>query len=445
MKTTHLAVVILAAGKGTRMKSDLPKVLHPLAGKPMLWHVLKATQGLKPAHTVVITGHGAEAVEAAVSGEFDGLSFARQTEQKGTGHAVQQAEAALKGFTGNVLIVCGDVPLVRTEALQAFAESHIAAGNAVSVASAVVDDPTGLGRMIRDEQGKLQAIREHKDCTPAEVAICESNTGIYAVQAAHLFALLAKVTPNNTQKELYLTDIIAHGLAAGLKVDALNIPQAATELGGVNTKVQLAASETVIQNRLRTFHMLNGVTLQDPATTYFSTDTQIGADVVVGPGAVFGPRVVVASGTHILPHCVLEDCTVGADSRIGPFARLRPGTKLDSHVHIGNFVEVKNSVVGHGTKANHLTYLGDANIGADVNVGAGTITANYNRKTGKKSRTTIGNGSSIGAHTTLVAPVKLGNVATTGAGTTVRSDVADNALAVTKTEILVKPNYDKRS
>lgn len=247
--SSPLAVIVLAAGKGTRMKSDLPKVLHPLAGKPMIWHVLTAAHAMNPTRTVVITGHGADAVEAAIASDFPAVQFARQTEQKGTGHAVQQAAAALNGFTGTILILCGDVPLMQPAALQAFVAQHHGRGNAISVASAVVDDPTGLGRMLRDNTGKLLTIREQKDCTEAERAITECNTGIYAVSTAALWPTLAKLQPNNVQHELYLTDIIPLGLAAGLPVDALTIPQDAGELGGVNTPEQLAASERIYLNR----------------------------------------------------------------------------------------------------------------------------------------------------------------------------------------------------
>lgn len=441
-----LAAIVLAAGKGTRMKSNLAKVLHPLAGQPMLAHVLAALTPLAPAHTVVVTGHMADDVEAAIKPAFPHATFVRQEQQNGTGHAVQQAEqqqSPLATFTGTVLIVCGDVPLVQTEALAGFLGQHHQQGNAVSVACANVANPTGLGRILRDANGNLLTIREQKDCSADEAAICEVNTGIYAVDATHLFQLLAQVGNTNSQGEYYLTDIVPLGLKAGLKVGALPIAQPAEELAGVNTRVQLAAAEATIQNRLREAHMLAGVSLMDPATTYFSMDTVIGPDTTVGAGVVFGPGVSIAGGVTIHPFCHLSGCTIETGAQVGPFARTRSGTHLGENVELGSFVVTKKASIGKGTKAKQLNCLVDCTIGSGVNIGAGAMIANYHHFRKEKCETVIKDDASIGSTSTLVAPVTVGEKAFVGAGTTLRNDVPDNALAVSKSEFIIKQGYGK--
>lgn len=438
----NIAVIVLAAGKGTRMKSALPKVLHPLAGKPMLGHVLSAAQALKPKHTVVITGYGAAEVETYCDAEFPGTLYARQTEQKGTGHAVMQAEKALKNFTGTVIIAYGDIMLGSCpHTLPTLLEQHAKNPKGLTMLTAQVENPTGFGRLIK--KGKTWVNVEEKDCTPAQRKITTVNPCLYAVSAPLLFKLLKKVKPNNAQKEYYLTDIIELTHKHKLTVHAHAV-EATRALIGINSRAELATMEAEVQSALRTHHMANGVTLTDPTTVYFSLDTQIANDTTIGQHVIFGPGVKLEGNVTVLPFCHMEGCVVRSGARIGPFARIRPTSEIGENAHVGNFVEIKNTRFGAASKANHLTYVGDADVGADVNFGAGTITANYNRKTGKKSRTTIGKGASLGSNTVLVAPVTLGARATTGANTTVRQTVEDDALAVTAAQTVIKPNYSKR-
>lgn len=426
MTLTHtgLAVLILAAGKGTRMKSDTPKILHKLASREMVLHVLAATAPFEADRTVVITGHGADAVEACVAGAYPNTKFIRQTEQLGTGHAVLQAKQALAGFEGTVLILYGDVPLIGTPAIDQFLVDHAEANNAITVASALVENPTGLGRMLRAEDGALLGIQEHKDCDETQLDINEINVGFYAVDAAHLFPLLEKVTNDNAQEEYYLPDIIQLALAEKLAVDATYFEQDPAELTGINNCIQLAEAETILQDRYRIHHMTNGATLIDPATTYFSWDTQLGSDVTVYPNVYFAEKVTVGNG-----------CSVG------PFAHLRPNTTLDEKVKVGNFVELKAATIGAGSKVNHLSYIGNANIGDGVNIGAGTIVANYHHFKKEKHATVVKDGASLGANTVLVAPVTVGEKAFVGAGTVVRKDVEDNTLIVSKTKSVIKKDY----
>lgn len=436
------AVIVLAAGKGTRMKSALPKVLHPLAGFPMLWHVLTAAQTLKPARTVVITGYGAEQVEAYATQHFPGTLFARQKEQKGTGHAVMQAEKALKGHTGPVVIVYADIMLsTRPDVLPTLMAQHAKNASGLTLLTAEVTNPSGFGRIFIHE-GRLINVEE-KDCTPEQRAITTVNPCIYAVSGPLLWKLLGQVTNHNAQKEYYLTDILQLAAENGATVSACNVPAERPEIG-MNSRAEIAVMELLWQTRRRQEMMNAGVTLADPATVYFSADTHIGADTTIGQHVVFAPGVTVADNVTILPFCHFEGCTVAPGARIGPFARIRPASAIGPDAHIGNFVEIKNSTIGKGTKAGHLTYVGDADVGANVNFGAGTITANFNSKTGKKSRTAIGDESSLGSNTVLVAPVKLGKGSYTGANTTVRADTKPHSLTVTKAETISKPGYSKK-
>ncbi|HEX2859384.1 MAG TPA: bifunctional UDP-N-acetylglucosamine diphosphorylase/glucosamine-1-phosphate N-acetyltransferase GlmU [Alphaproteobacteria bacterium] len=437
----ELAVIVLAAGKGTRMKSELPKVLHPVAGTPMLHHVLGAVERLEPARTLVVVGFGADKVEAATRGAFPAVEYVLQKQQNGTGSAVLACEAALKDFKGNVLVVYGDVMLNSCpHTLPALVEASAKNAKGLTLLAADVADPTGFGRLFK--KGGAWVNVEEKDCTPAQRKTTTANPGIYTLPAAALWPLLRQLKPNNKQGELYLTDIIELAAKAKLKVNVVPV-EATRELMGINTRQELANMEMEVQDQLRSMHMENGVTLLDPYTVYFAMDTDIANDVVIEPNVVFGPKVIVDSNVLIRAFSHVEGAHIGKGSTVGPFARLRPGAELAGGVHIGNFVEIKNSTVGAGSKVNHLSYIGDTTMGADVNVGAGSITANYNKKTGKKSKTIIGDGASLGSHTTLVAPVTMGKNAVTGAGTVVRESIEPGALAVAKPHVLVKKNYNK--
>ena len=437
----NLAVIILAAGKGTRMKSALPKVLHGFAGRPMLGHLLAALQPLKPARTVVITGFGAEAVEDYCTSHFPATEFVRQTEQKGTGHAVQVCEPVLGKHTGPVVILYGDVMLnIRADVLPTLLKEHAINAQGLTLLAASVADPTGLGRMFEDK-GRVRIVEE-KDCNEAERQVKTANPGIYAVHGPALWPLLKQLKTNNAQAELYLTDIVELAPANGTKVRMCKVPAERAEMG-INSRAELAAMDALWQTRKRAELMASGVTLIGPETCFFSHDTVIGADSVVGPFVVCGAGVKVEGNVTILPFTHLEGCTVLSGARVGPFARLRPTTIVGENAHIGNFVELKNTQFGAGSKANHLSYVGDATVGADVNLGAGTITANYNSKTKEKSHTTIGDKASTGSHTVLVAPVDMGQGSMTGAGTVVRKPIADYSLVTDAKEQLVKANYGK--
>jgi len=438
-ESSPLAVIILAAGKGTRMKSSLVKVLHPYLGMPMLWHSLQAAQTLKPTRTVVITGHQADDVEAFCSKHFPGTEFARQNEQRGTGHAVRQAEPLLKTHQGPVVIIYADIMLAtRPDVLPTLMQRHAANAQGLTLLTARVENPTGLGRVFM-KNGALVNVEE-KDCTPEEKSVTTVNPCIYAVGGPLLFDLLGKVTNRNAQNEYYLTDIIELAHRGNHPVIATEVACARPELG-MNSRAEIAAMENLWQQRKRSEMMAAGVTLTDPATVWFSVDTEVEADVTIGQNVVFGPGVRVEGGAAILPFCHLEGATIRSGATVGPFARLRPTTEIGENAHIGNFVEIKNSRVGAATKAGHLSYVGDATVGADVNFGAGTITANYNKKTGKKSRTVIGSHSSLGSHTVLVAPVTLAPHTTTGAGTVVRADTEAHSLVVSQPPQKVKPGY----
>ncbi len=437
----NIAVIILAAGKGTRMKSAMPKVLHPMAGMPMLGHVLHAAKSLNPAKTVVITGYGADDVEAYATKNFTGVTFARQTEQLGTAHAIMQAESALAGFTGTAVILYADIMLgTRSDVLPTLMEQHKANASGLTLLTANVSNPTGLGRIFL--QNGIVVNVEEKDCTPEQRAITTVNPAIHALPASLLFSLLHQVKNDNAQKEYYLPDIIALAHKAGSTVVTAEVTCERPELG-MNSRAEIAEMETVWQNRKRAAFMASGVTLVDPSTVYFSADTVIEPDTTIHQNVIFGAGVTVGTGTVIMPFCHLEDTIFGKNTRIGPFARSRAGSELKDDSHIGNFVEVKKSTLGVGTKAGHLTYIGDATVGDKVNFGAGTITANFNKKTGVKSKTIIGNNASLGSNTVLVAPVSLGDSAYTGAGTVVRGDIEEGALIVSKPEQVIKKNYAK--
>ncbi|RZF65799.1 bifunctional UDP-N-acetylglucosamine diphosphorylase/glucosamine-1-phosphate N-acetyltransferase GlmU [Sphingomonas populi] len=422
-----LAAIILAAGKGTRMKSDLHKVLHPVAGRPMLLHLLASVESLAPERVVVVTGAGREQVEAAVAPL--GATTALQAEQLGTGHAVAQAEAALAGFDGAVLILYGDVPLVSAATMRRMLDRLAADdGPATVVLGFRPTDPAAYGRIIADADGRIAKMVEYKDASPDERAQTLCNSGLMAVRSADLFPLLAKVGNDNAAGEYYLPDIVM--LAASEGRTSVVIETDAVEVAGVNSRAELAAVEASWQQARRAAAMADGATLIAPETVWFAHDTVIGRDVVIEPNVVFGPGTTIADGVTLRAFSHIEGATVASGAIIGPYARLRPGAVVGEDAHVGNFVEMKKAVLGKGAKANHLTYLGDAEIGAGANIGAGTITCNYDGY--NKSLTRIGAGAFIGSNSSLVAPVSIGDGALIAAGSVITADVPADALAVAR-------------
>jgi bifunctional UDP-N-acetylglucosamine pyrophosphorylase / glucosamine-1-phosphate N-acetyltransferase len=436
-----LSVVILAAGQGKRMNSHLPKVLQPLAGKPLLRHVVDTARALQPAALHVVYGHGGDQVRAAF--EADGLQWALQAEQKGTGHAVMQAMPAIPD-DHLVLVLYGDVPLLGAATLRKLLE--LAADGQLALLTVMLADPTGYGRILRDQSGSVEAIVEQKDASAAQLKIREGNTGVLAVTAGPLRKWLKQLRSDNAQGEYYLTDIVAMAVQDKTAVRPM-VAASETEVLGVNDKLQLAELEAALRRERAVAAMRAGATLVDPARFDQRGELTLGRDVLIDVNVVFEGRVVLGDRVRIGPHCVLRDMTVGADTHIvshcvleqsdvgagcsiGPFARLRPGAKLADGVHLGNFVEVKNSSVGKGSKANHLTYIGDATVGAGVNVGAGTIVCNYDGA--NKSRTVIEDGAFIGSGTMLVAPVTIGANATTAAGSTITRDAPAGKLTLAR-------------
>jgi bifunctional UDP-N-acetylglucosamine pyrophosphorylase/glucosamine-1-phosphate N-acetyltransferase len=434
-----VAVIVLAAGQGTRMNSDRPKVLHPLAGAPLLAHALAAARALDPARVVVVAGHEATAVAAATAELDPEAMVAIQAEQRGTADAVRAAAAALADFAGDVLVLYGDTPFVRPETLAAMLDAR-AAGAAVVALGFEAAEPGGYGRLVLGPDGGLDAIVEAKDATPAEAAIRLCNSGVIAADAALLFELLAEVRPDNAKGEYYLTDVVALARARGLAAAAIRCPEAETL--GVNSRADLAAAEAAFQVRARSQALSNGATLTDPATVWFALDTVIGRDVEIGPNVAFGPGVTVESGATIRAFCHLEGCHVSRGAVVGPFARLRPGAELAEDVHVGNFVEIKNAIVDEGAKVNHLSYVGDARVGARANVGAGAITCNYDGVF--KHRTEIGAGAFVGSNAALVAPVRIGARAVIAAGSVITGDVPDDALALARGRQTVKAGLGAR-
>jgi len=456
-----LDVVVMAAGKGTRMKSSLPKVLHRVAGKAMVRHVLDTVESLSPRRVVLITGHGAEAVEANLAAhplsQGGQLQFARQMPQLGTGHAVQQAVPLLPD-DGVVLILNGDVPLIAGDTVQALVQA--CAGQHLALLTVVLDDPTGYGRILRDGEAVL-GIVEHKDATDAQRAITETYTGIMALPAAHLKTWLGRLRNDNSQHEYYLTDIVAMAVADGVGV--LGLPTTdEVQVAGVNSPQQLAALERACQARRAEALMADGVRLADPARLDVRGTLQCGSDVEIDVNCVFEGQVVLGDGVRIGAHCVIANARiaagavihpfthiegekagvqVGPGSLIGPFARLRPGAVLGAEVHIGNFVEVKNSTLADGAKANHLAYLGDATVGERVNYGAGSITANYDGA--NKHRTVIEADVHVGSNCVLVAPITVGAGGTVGGGSTLTKDTPPGALSVSRARQVSIPNWQR--
>jgi bifunctional UDP-N-acetylglucosamine pyrophosphorylase / glucosamine-1-phosphate N-acetyltransferase len=439
--STEIAAIILAAGKGTRMKSDIHKVLHPIAGRPMLMHLMASVDALSPAKKVVVVGSGKEQLEAALDGT---AALAVQEPQLGTGHAVQMAEGALAGFSGDVLILYGDVPFVPTATMQAMVNRLNAPdAPAVVVLAFEAADPTGYGRVIVEGakgQERIVKMVEQKDASATEKAVCLCNSGLMAVKAADLFALLSRVTDDNAQKEFYLTDIV--NIANGDGRACVAVSTDAFDVTGINSRAQLAEMESAWQARRRLQAMEDGATLVAPETVWFAHDTVVGRDVVIEPNVFFGPGVAIADGATIRAFSHIEGASVGPGCEVGPFARLRPGAVLEEKAKIGNFVEVKKARMGKGAKANHLSYIGDADVGAKANIGAGTITCNYDGYF--KYQTVIGEGAFIGSNSALVAPVKIGRDAIVGAGSTVTRDVADGELRLVRADQSVKPGWADR-
>ncbi|TAM06576.1 MAG: UDP-N-acetylglucosamine diphosphorylase/glucosamine-1-phosphate N-acetyltransferase [Paraburkholderia sp.] len=447
-------IVILAAGMGKRMHSALPKVLHPLAGRPLLSHVLDTARTLEPTRLVVVIGHGADAVRAAVAAPD--VQFAVQHEQRGTGHALAQA-LPLLDTSVPTLVLYGDVPLTRASTLKRLADAARVAGEKAGygILTVTLDDPAGYGRIVRDAAGKVVRIVEQKDASEAERRIAEINTGIIITPSAPLASWLAALKNDNAQGEFYLTDVVEHAIAAGHPVVTAQ-PDDEAETLGVNSKQQLAELERVYQRNVAESLLVAGVTLADPSRIDVRGTLACGRDVFIDVNCVFEGDVTLADNVTIGPNCVIRQAAIGAGTRIdaythienarvgaqavlGPYARLRPGTQLADEVHVGNFVEIKNANIGHGSKANHLSYVGDADVGAGVNIGAGTITCNYDGA--NKHRTVIGDNVFVGSDTQLVAPVRVGRGVTIAAGTTVWKDVADDMLVLNEKSQVSKSGY----
>jgi bifunctional UDP-N-acetylglucosamine pyrophosphorylase/glucosamine-1-phosphate N-acetyltransferase len=438
-----LSVVILAAGQGKRMNSDLPKVLQPLAGQPLLQHVISAARGVNPDNIYVVYGHGGAQVQAALAHE--NVEWILQAEQLGTGHAVMQAMCVIPD-DHTVLVLYGDVPLIRSGTLQKLVAA--AGEGALAMLTVNLEDAAGYGRIVRDSQGAVSAIIEHKDATPEQLQIREVNSGLMAAAAGPLREWLLGLGRNNTQREYFLTDVVAGAVQANTRVDAI-LAANPTEVAGVNDKIQLAQVEAGHRRARAEELMLAGATLADPTRVDIRGDVQVGRDVFIDVNAVLIGKVHLAAGVKVGPNCVIADSKVGEGTeifansvidhaivaqhcRIGPFARLRPGTVMHREVHIGNFVEVKNTEIGAGSKANHLTYLGDSRVGKGVNVGAGSITVNYDGA--NKWPTLIEDGASIGSGSMLVAPVRIGVGATIGAGSTITASTPDNKLTLERSK-----------
>jgi len=434
-----VAAIVLAAGKGTRMKSDLHKVLHPIAGRPMLAHLLASLAELRPAKTVVVVGEGREQVEPVVAGL--GAEIAVQQPQFGTAHAVQQAQGALAGFDGDLLILYADTPFVTAETMRRM-QSRLAEADApaVVVVASRPADPKHYGRILASADGTIEKMVEYKDASEAERALDLCNSGVMAVRSADLWPLLARVGNANAAGEFYLPDIVMLAAQDGRRSAAIEVP--AAEVEGINSRAELAGQEAAWQQRRRARMMADGVSLVAPETIWFSHDTIIGRDTVVEPNVVFGPGVTVGERVKIRGFSHLEGATIAAGAEIGPYARLRPGAEIGEGAKVGNFVEVKQARLGKGAKANHLSYLGDADIGEGANIGAGTITCNYDGFF--KYRTNIGAGAFIGSNSALVAPVSIGPGALVAAGSVITRDVAEDAVALARGEQTEKPGRAKR-
>ena len=448
------AALIVAAGKGTRMKSGLVKVLHELAGMPMLGWPLSAARQAGAGRIVVVAGHQADLVQQSFSSDA-GIALALQEEQLGTGHAVSCAMGQLDGLSGSVLILCGDTPLLTGDTLRRLTEAHAAASVAVTVLTARFARPFGYGRIVRDADGRVRRIVEQKDAAPTELAIDEVNSGIYCMDLAFLRAHIGRLGSENAQKEYYLTDLVGIAVAEHAGCAAVMVDDS-EEIMGVNDRVQLAYAARLLRQRINRQVMLSGVTLVDPEQTYIDAGVQIGPDTTIWPGSVLRGQTVIGAGCTLESNVQITDCTladqvtikagsilsdavVGEKAAVGPMSHLRPGSVLGAQVKIGNFVETKKIVMGAGSKASHLTYLGDAEIGSDVNIGCGTITCNYDGK--NKHKTVIGDRVFVGSDVQLVAPVRVGAGALIAAGTTVTADVPPDSLAISRTPQVNKEGW----
>lgn len=435
--SSQVSLIVLAAGMGTRMNSDAPKVLHCVAGSPMLHHALNAGRSLSPDRTVIVTGHGAEAVAKSARAFDDAVETVLQEPQLGTGHAVAQAAPLLRDAGGDAIVLYGDTPFIRPETLLAMQEAR--ARYSVVILGFTARDPGRYGRLVVEGDTLLKIV-EYKDATEAERAITLCNSGVVCASADTLFSLVDAIGNSNASGEYYLTDIVEIARSRGLTAGVVLCDEAETL--GVNTRAQLAEAEAAFQTRARHEALENGVTLTAPETVFFGMDTHIGRDTIIGPNVVFGPGVTVESGAEIKAFCHLEGCHISRGAVVGPFARLRLGAELAEDVHVGNFVEIKNAILDEGVKVGHLTYLGDADVGEFTNIGAGTVTCNYDGV--MKHRTTIGKRAFIGSDTMLVAPVRVGDDALTASGSVITMDVPAGDLAlgrarqVNKTGLAVK-------
>ena len=446
--------VILAAGKGTRMKSDLPKVMHKVAGISMLEHVFRSVGAINPEKTVTVVGHKAELVEQVLAGQTD---FVRQSEQLGTGHAVMMAEPILEGLSGQTLVIAGDTPLITGESLKNLIDFHVNHKNVATILTAEAEDPFGYGRIVRNENAEVLRIVEQKDATDFEKQIKEINTGTYVFDNARLFEALKNINTNNAQGEYYITDVIGIFREAGKKVGAYTLKDFDESLG-VNDRVALATAESIMRRRINQAHMVNGVSFVNPEATYIDIDVeiapevQIEANVTLKGSSKIGAGTILTNGTYIvdssigsgtvITNSMIEESSVADGVTVGPYAHIRPGSSLAKDVHIGNFVEVKGSSIGENTKAGHLTYIGNCEVGSDVNFGAGTITVNYDGQ--HKFKTTIGNNVFVGSNSTIIAPVELGDNSLVGAGSTITKDVPADAIAIGRGRQVNKDEYATR-
>lgn len=432
-----IALVILAAGKGTRMNSDLPKVLHQIAGAPMLVHAMKAGAALNPDKTVIVAGHGFEQVKDAAESYDPEATVVLQEEQKGTGHAVMVTRDALASFDGDVVVLFGDTPFIQADTLQRMVAAR--QDNAIVVLGFQADPSEKYGRLVMQGDA-LQAITEYADASDEVRALTFCNSGVMLINGKVLFDLLDATTDQNASGEYYLTDLVKIARDKGLSTTAISCDE--SETLGVNSRIHLAEAEAEFQTRARQTLMQGGVTLLDPNTVHLSHDTVIGRDTIIEQNVVFGPDVTVESGARIRAFSHLEGAHVSRGASVGPYARLRPGAELAEDTHIGNFVEIKNAIIDEGAKVNHLSYIGDAAVGEKTNIGAGTITCNYDGV--MKHKTTIGKNAFIGSNTMLVAPVTVGDDAMTGSGSVITKDIEDGALAIARAQQVSKPGMARK-
>ncbi|WP_214484084.1 bifunctional UDP-N-acetylglucosamine diphosphorylase/glucosamine-1-phosphate N-acetyltransferase GlmU [Bacillus sp. SM2101] len=446
--------VILAAGQGTRMKSKLYKVLHPVCGKPMVQHVVEEVTKIGVSQLITVVGHGAEQVKEQLGNTSD---FVLQKEQLGTGHAVLQAAPQLEQQDGITIVLYGDTPLITESTMKSLLEHHDHTKAKVTILTAIANDPTGYGRIVRDDLGKVEKIVEHKDANDQELSIQEINTGIYCFDNKALFHALKQVSNDNSQGEYYLPDVVGILKNEGETVSVYQTPSFSETLG-VNNRIQLAEAEQIMKERINNYHMLNGVTIIDPHSTYISSNAQIGQDTTIHPGTIIEGETVIGTDCTIGPHTELKNCQIGSQSvirhsvvhqseignevNIGPFAHIRPDSLIKDEVKIGNFVEVKKSIIGDGSKASHLSYIGDAEVGKGVNIGCGSITVNYDGQ--NKYLTKIEDGAFIGCNSNLVAPVTVGERAYVAAGSTITKDVPGSALSIARAQQVNKEQYVNR-